>query len=125
MTTVARNATRKIAALKATHTVCRSYTLYHQFVPQDCDPAAAWEAVAKGARIHQADNGRVTVYVHGNHWYYLTEPAPPTGCGIHRDLANPFCRICTDAHEAGTAAPGTWLLDRLADKPDHQSGSKP
>jgi hypothetical protein len=53
-----------------------------------------------------------------------TEP-PPTGCGIHTHLANPFCRTCTDAHEAGTAAPGTWLLDRLADKPDHQSGSKP
>ncbi|MFD9596801.1 hypothetical protein ACFWA9_29190 [Kitasatospora sp. NPDC059973] len=76
--TIARTATRKIAAIRETFTEARRYDNDRgEMVP--CEAAAAWDALGRtrSARLLVNDGGDVhTVRVHSSLWYELREPAP-------------------------------------------------
>jgi hypothetical protein len=71
--TIARNATRQIAVLQATHTECKVYTLGNYFTGRDCPAERAWEAARKFPRgkIRLNADGSVTIRLHSSHWYEL------------------------------------------------------
>ena len=72
MRTIARNATRQIAALKTTLTVCRVYTLENYFAGAEVEPSCAWNALERrGGKLTDHGDGRYTVQVHSNCWYEL------------------------------------------------------
>jgi len=78
--TIARTATRKIAAIRATHTEAVRYDSSRGERVR-CEPAAAWEALGRtrSARLVANDDTNVyTVRVHSNLWYELREPDPQT-----------------------------------------------
>lgn len=78
--TIARTATRKIAAIRETFTEAVRYDSDRgERVP--CEPAAAWEALdrTRSARLLVNAAGDVhTVRVHSSLWYELREPDPQT-----------------------------------------------
>lgn len=73
MKTVARHATRKIAAIKETVVLARSYSLSNDFTGVEVDAAIAWEVLetTSYARLVDNENGTYNVNVHGNRWYRL------------------------------------------------------
>lgn len=78
-TTIARNATRKISAIKTKNLQCKVYTLDNYFIGEQCDPDCAWRALANGRRtkLYYDDSAKhYTVHVHSNCWYRLTETDP-------------------------------------------------
>jgi hypothetical protein len=72
--TIAKNHTRKIAALKAELTRCKVYTLANNFHGDPVDPAYAWQALQTSLRatltVNEAGD-TWTVSVHSNCWYQL------------------------------------------------------
>lgn len=72
-----RNATRQIAALRATHTAITSHHVDNDYVAGPCkDPDYPWR---KWQELHNAqasvgDDGVVTITLHGNHWFKLRRP---------------------------------------------------
>jgi uncharacterized protein YjhX (UPF0386 family) len=75
MRTVARTATKKIAAIKADFTDCRSYD-GTEMVSVDADHA--WQALTaypKARLIESSDGTRYTIQVHGGKFYHLRRPA--------------------------------------------------
>lgn len=73
--TIGRNATRKIADIKARTTKCVVHSLSNNFIGAECDPAAAWGDLGRlgFARLQLDDSGRrAQVNVHENLWYELT-----------------------------------------------------
>ncbi|MGI5526768.1 hypothetical protein ACQEVX_04865 [Streptomyces syringium] len=82
MRTIARNATRRIAAIKAEFTDCSMRSLDSNFERTPVDASCAWEALAQhsGARLHEwRDHYRISV--HSNLWYELHRPAAKAGQG--------------------------------------------
>jgi hypothetical protein len=75
--TIARNATRQITALRATHTQCRVYTLANYFIGAECPAETAWLAALKFShgKIRLNADGSVTIRLHSNHWYELRAAA--------------------------------------------------
>ncbi|WP_367132985.1 MULTISPECIES: hypothetical protein [Streptomyces] len=75
MRTIARNATRQIAKIKAEYSDCRKRSLDHDFASTPADASAAWAALAtySSARLHEwRDHYRISV--HSNLWYELHRP---------------------------------------------------
>ncbi len=71
-TTIPRNRTRQIAALKETLTVCHAYTLAGYFIARPCDPSHAWDALERfSGRLRDNGGGTYTIHLHSNHWYEL------------------------------------------------------
>lgn len=78
ITTIPKNATRKIAELAQRLTACKVYTLDNGFIGEVCDPAWAWKALeSRGAKLYDSGDGTYTVQVHSNCWYELSAPAAP------------------------------------------------
>lgn len=77
MKTIARTATRKIAAIAATITAVKVYDqATGNFQPSTIDAAFATLRNNKNARLVDMENGTYQVNVHSNHWYVLdTKPA--------------------------------------------------
>lgn len=79
MTTIAKNRARVLAAIKATVTTCKVFTLENNFHGAEVDQRHAWEALARheSAKLHEKQPGREWwVAVHDNWWYELyAEPA--------------------------------------------------
>lgn len=73
MKTIARNATRKIAAIKDTVVLARSYSLSNDFAGAEVDAAVAWEVLetTSYARLVDHENGTYDVDVHSNRWCRL------------------------------------------------------
>lgn len=70
--TIARTATRKIAALKASHPRCLAYTLDNGFVADEVPSEYAWKQHADGrGRLTVDSNGKVKIHLHSNAWYEL------------------------------------------------------
>ncbi|MFD8597639.1 hypothetical protein ACFV1L_21815 [Kitasatospora sp. NPDC059646] len=89
--TVARNAHRKIAAIRAEYTEARRYdSATSEMVP--CEAAAAWEALATpSARLIADDTAEVyTVRVHSNSWFELRKPVP-------QDVADAAAKAAAEA----------------------------
>lgn len=76
MTNIRRNATRQIAALKASHTVAVAKTLDNGFQGQTAEAAFCWDKFEKTrtARASQKPDGTVVLSIHGNCWFELREP---------------------------------------------------
>lgn len=79
-TTIARNATRKIADIQDRVTRCVVYTLENYYRGEDVDQANAWDALAtySFAKLHriERDGDRPSyweVYLHSRRYYYLYE----------------------------------------------------
>lgn len=72
MTTIPRNHKRKIAEIKKTATLCKSYSLSTDFAGIDVSPDVAWSELERFdyARLTE-DSGKWTVQVHSNLWYEL------------------------------------------------------
>jgi hypothetical protein len=71
--TVGRNATRKIAAIRAAVVRCNSHSLDGGFHATPCDPAyafARWEKLSF-ARLLDYGNGKYVIHLHSNSWYEL------------------------------------------------------
>jgi hypothetical protein len=67
--TIARTATRKIAALKAALTTCHEYSLGRGFVAHQVDPAWGWLQFEAGrAKLLDNGDGTATISFHGNLW---------------------------------------------------------
>ncbi|CAM5306485.1 hypothetical protein [Streptomyces abikoensis] len=82
MTTIARNATRKIAAIKAEYTECVSCSLDNDFTPSPVDASYAWEALARHARARLTEcRGHYCIQIHSNLWYELRRPAAKPEAG--------------------------------------------
>lgn len=77
--TIPRSHRTRIAALKASLTRCRVYTLENGFAGQDADPQHAWAALDRYrfARLYDSGHGTYTVHVHDNCWYALAAAEPP------------------------------------------------
>lgn len=73
MKTIRRNATRKIAALAEAVMQTRSYSLDNDFtpVPVPVETALTNLAAFDFAKLIDHENGKYTVHVHGNKWFYL------------------------------------------------------
>jgi len=71
--TIARNATRKIAAIKDRVVLARSYSLSNDFTGVEVDAARVWEVLetTSYARLVDNENGTYNINVHGNRWYRL------------------------------------------------------
>lgn len=76
MKTIGRNATCKIATLKASHTECKVHSLSGGFAGQSCEASYAWDELARFdfARLWDMGN-HLVIRVHSNLWYELREPA--------------------------------------------------
>lgn len=83
MKTIARNATRKIAAIRDQVTSCRAYSLHNNFVGKDCDPEWALSELGRFdfARLVEMGPFRWNVNVHSNLWYEL-QAVPVTASGV-------------------------------------------
>lgn len=67
--TIARNATRKIADLKARLGTCRSYSLDRNFEAHEVSPEWGWTQHARGfGKLTDNGDGTATLHFHGNHW---------------------------------------------------------
>lgn len=73
MKTIRRNAHRKIAELAAAAMATRLYTLSNDFCPIVVTAAAALDDLAHNsfAKLTDHENGKYTVHVHSNRWFYL------------------------------------------------------
>jgi hypothetical protein len=74
MATISRAATRKIADIKKLPLTCKVFSLSNHFAGIECDPAYAWNELARFdfARLRVNDAGTTwTVAVHSNLWYEL------------------------------------------------------
>ena len=71
--TIGRNATRKIAGIKASVVKCNSFTLAGYFIATEIDAAWAWKELDRFdfARLTEDAPGRYRVRVHSNCWYEL------------------------------------------------------
>lgn len=78
ITTIRRNATRKIAALKASHKRCRVFSLSNDFTGPEVDPASAWTNydTYDFAKLYVYAE-KIVVHIHDNLWYELY-PEPQT-----------------------------------------------
>lgn len=82
-TTIARNATRKISAIKDTATRCVAHSLSNDFVAVDVDPEVAWRELEDrnnfGVRLTYEERSRGCAYmihVHSNLWYEFPVSGP-------------------------------------------------
>jgi hypothetical protein len=67
--TVARTATRKVAAMKAQFKTCHSYSLDRGFVAEQVDPARGWLQFEAGrAKLIDNGDGTATMSFHSNLW---------------------------------------------------------
>jgi hypothetical protein len=73
--TIGRNATRKIAEVRAKNLQCNAYNLGNSFIATECDPEFAWKRFETRdySRLSVDENGKYTIRVHDNCWYELTE----------------------------------------------------
>jgi hypothetical protein len=76
MKTIAKNATRKIAAIRATHTRVLLFTLSNNFHAVEIPAENAWAQLAKYdfAKLRDNGDGSYTIYVHSNCWIDLRTP---------------------------------------------------
>jgi hypothetical protein len=125
--TIGRNQSRVIAGLKAELTICQIHSLAGDFRGRPCDPAQAWDALAKHPRAKLSDcgDGQYTIRVHSNLWYRLTAPdaaqviaALAQVAGLHNarpgtgDGGRVLVRFDLDADMQGGvgAQAGGWLV---------------
>lgn len=74
--TIGRNATRRIASLKETHTHCVVRSLGNGFTGVECSADYAWSELDRFDFAKVRDDGdHITIRVHSNLWYEL-RPAP-------------------------------------------------
>lgn len=72
--TIARTATRKIAAIKAQNLRCLAYDDAHDFVAYDTDGTYAWRALEEGrAKLQTDPRGGYTITMRGTSWFRLVE----------------------------------------------------
>lgn len=73
MKTIRRNAHRKIAAIAKATMLTRSYSLSNDFVgvPVAVEVAITYLETYDFARLTDHENGKYTVHVHSNQWFYL------------------------------------------------------
>lgn len=70
--TIGRNATRRIATFKTTHTRCRVFSLGNNFAGAEVDAGWAWSELDRFDFARLIDHGdHLTIRVHGNLWYDL------------------------------------------------------
>lgn len=83
MKTIRRNATKKIAALATEVMATRLHELSGGFVGAPVPVTAAFDALATYdfAKLTDHENGKYTVHVHSNRWYYLYTAAWFQGLG--------------------------------------------
>lgn len=125
MKTIARTATRKIAAIAATITAVKVYDqATGNFQPSTIDAAFTTLRNNKNARLVDMENGTYNVNVHSNHWYVLTttpaaeveqpaaEVTPATGTG---SLAAASARTVAGVRAVRTrVAIGTQIAEACA-----------
>lgn len=70
--TIARTATKRIAAIKAEPPRVMCYDLDHGFVAYETDGVYAWKAVAEGrGKLMENATGGYTIRIHSNCWFRL------------------------------------------------------
>lgn len=112
MKTIARTATRKIAAIAATVTAVKVYDQsVGDFRPSTIDAAFTTLRNNKNARLVDMENGTYNVNVHSNWWYVLTtgpvaepKPTPVAGPG---SLATASARTTEGVRAVRTARAAT------------------
>ena len=77
--TIARTPPRKIAAIKASHTVARLHSHLNDYVAEEITVEAAWEyferMASRNSRIVRTlASDRVTLDIGTRSWIYLTRP---------------------------------------------------
>lgn len=75
MTTIPRNATRKIQAIKDRNPTCVMRSLRNDFARTPVDAKYAWEELELYRFARLTDDGdHWTIQIHGNLWYELRAP---------------------------------------------------
>lgn len=110
MKLVRRNATRQLAALKASHTKVRVYTLDNHFSGEELASADyAWASYERFdfAKLYRYEDGHLVVHVHDNLWYELREPVASVWVKStsHRSREQ-LMRACD---RAGVRRPASWF----------------
>lgn len=104
MKTIRRNATKKIAALATEIMATRLHELGNGFAATPVSVTAAFDELARYdfAKLTDHENGKYTVHIHGNRWFYLYTAAWFQGLG--RDAyakPNPIAAPAADAAMTG------------------------
>lgn len=83
MKTIRRNATKKIAAIATTIIATRLHELGGDFAATPVPVTAAFDEFARYdfAKLTDHENGKYTVHIHGNRWFYLYTAAWFQGLG--------------------------------------------
>lgn len=72
--TVARNATRAIAAIRENAPTCTVHLTSGNFGGERVDPAEAWDTLnrKRSAKLTDNGDGTWTIQVHDNYWFELS-----------------------------------------------------